>query len=145
MRVEITIDQKIKETFIKIFARQMNKEVEMIQRLLTTEHTHIIGQQEDEAVLLEPVQIIRIYTEDKKVFAQCQEGLYQLKLRIYELEQLLYHENFIKISQGELVNLAYVKRLDFSFKGTIALELKTGSVSYVSRRYLSNFKKALNL
>lgn len=145
MRVEITIDQKIKETFIKIFARQMNKEVEMIQRLLTTEHTHIIGQQGDEAVLLEPIRIIRIYTEDKKVFAQCQEREYQLKLRIYELEQLLYHENFIKISQGELVNLAYVKRLDFSFKGTIALELKSGSVSYVSRRYLSNFKKALNL
>ncbi len=55
----------------------------------------------------------------------------------------LNKNKFIKISRYEIINLDYVKKLDLSFKGTIAVEFKNGSISYVSRRYLKEFKKAL--
>lgn len=70
---------------------------------------------------------------------------YTTRLRLYQLEDRLPKKQFIKISRSEIVNLDYVKSLDLSFSGTIALELKNGQVTYVSRRSLKNFKEALGL
>ena len=39
----------------------------------------------------------------------------------------------------------FVSRLDLSFVGTICMELSNGTVSYVSRRYVSKIKKVLGL
>jgi DNA-binding LytR/AlgR family response regulator len=64
---------------------------------------------------------------------------------MYELEEKVKSAAFIRISQGELVNLDFIKRLDLSYKGTIALKLTTKDISFVSRRNLENFKKVLGI
>lgn len=72
------------------------------------------------------------------------EALYQVRLRLYELEERL-DNRFVRISNSEIVNLKKVKSLDLSFVGTICMELSNGEVSYVSRRYVSRMKKILGL
>ena len=146
MKVEINIDPNIKETLIKIFAQSMNNDVALVQSILGTERfNRIIGLKNDEIILLETDEVIRFFTNDKKVLAQTMTGEYLVRLRMYDLEERLRSTTFIRISQGELVNLDYVKELDLSYKGTIALKFKTGQVSYVSRRSLKNFKKELGI
>ena len=61
---------------------------------------------------------------------------------MYEIEHRL-NNSFVRISRSEIINISYIKKLDLYFKGTIAVELKNGTVSYVSRRNLKNFKKVL--
>ena len=51
----------------------------------------------------------------------------------------------MRISRFDIINLDYVKKLDLSFTGTIAVEMKNGDVVYVSRRNLRGFKEALGL
>lgn len=55
------------------------------------------------------------------------------------------NSKFVRISNSEIVNLKKVKSLDLSFVGTICMELSNGTVSYVSRRYVSKIKKVLGL
>lgn len=146
MKLEINIDPNIKETLIKVFAESMNHDVALVQSILESSSVNrIVGLKEDEISLLEPEDIIRFFTSDKKVFAKTVEEEYLIRLRMYELEERFRSSTFIRISQGELINLDYVKRHDLSFKGTIALEFKNGDISYVSRRNLKDFKKALGL
>lgn len=46
---------------------------------------------------------------------------------------------------GIVVNLKKVESLDLSFVGTICIKLSNGTISYVSRRYVSKMKKLLGL
>ena len=90
------------------------------------------------------VKIDPAYTEPK-VFAVTGSGEYILRLRLYELEQRLDKNIFVRISNSEIINLKKVQSFDLSFTGTICVKLSNGTMSYVSRRYVSRIKKILGI
>ena len=146
MKVEIIIDESIEETKVKIYSNKYSKEVENIGDALSeTLLDKIVAFQSKEVFILSFDEIIRIYAQDKSVYIKTKDNTYTTRLTIYEFESKTDRRNFIRISRSEIVNLDYVKRLDLSFTGTIAVELVNGDVSYVSRRKLKEFKKALGL
>lgn len=149
MNVQIIVDEKYNETVIKIFTNKYSEEIENIkENLLNIEKNltdKITSFRDDEVKLIDYEDISRFYAEDNKVFLDSQNIKYQTKLRIYELEERLPKNKFIKISKSEIVNLDYVERLDLSFTGTICLEMKDGKTCYVSRRNLKKFKNALGI
>lgn len=144
MKVELIIDENLDENIIKIYANSYNKDIENIKRSLeTTNIDKLVVFKDDEIYILEYEEIIRCISKNKGVFIESKNGEYKSRIRLYELYGRLNKNKFIKISRYEIINLDYVKKLDLSFKGTIAVEFKNGSISYVSRRYLKEFKKAL--
>ena len=148
MKLNINIDVGAKEPEILITTAHMtedvNRVVECVSRL-DDFPTILSGIRDDKVELLDYDAIIRIYAEEGKVFARTEQGLYQIRLRLYEVEERLDNGKFVRISNSEIVNLKKVKSLDLSFVGTICMELSNGEVSYVSRRYVSKIKKVLGL
>ena len=67
-----------------------------------------------------------------------------MRARLYELEETL-KKQFVRISNSEIVNLQKVKSFDLSFTGTICVSLSDGTVTYVSRRYVSKIRQVLGL
>ena len=148
MKLNINIDAEAKEPEIMITTAQMTEEVNRVVDFvsrLDDAPTIISGIREDKVELLDPDHIVKIYAEDSKVFTQTDNGTYQIRLRLYEAEERLDNSKFVRISNSEIVNLKKVKSLDLSFVGTICMELSNGTVSYVSRRYVSKIKKVLGL
>ena len=148
MKLNINIDVGAKEPEILITTAHMtedvNRVVEFVSRL-DDSPTILSGIRDDKVELLDYDAIIRIYAEEGKVFARTEQGLYQIRLRLYEVEERLDNGKFVRISNSEIVNLKKVKSLDLCFVGTICMELSNGEVSYVSRRYVSKIKKVLGL
>lgn len=148
MKLNININADTKDPEITITTAHMtedvNRVVEFVSRLDDTP-TIISGIKGDKVELLDQEKIVRIYAEEGKVFAKAEQGIYQIRLRLYEVEERLDSGKFVRISNSEIVNLKKVKSLDLSFVGTICMELSNGEVSYVSRRYVSKIKKALGL
>lgn len=148
MKLNINIDAGAKEPEIMITTAHMtedvNRVVEFVSRLEDAP-TIISGIREDKIELLDQESIIRIYAEEGKIVAKTEQGLYQIRMRLYEVEERLDNGKFVRISNSEIVNLKKVKSLDLSFVGTICMELSNGEVSYVSRRYVSKIKKVLGL
>ncbi|MBU0278967.1 MULTISPECIES: LytTR family DNA-binding domain-containing protein [unclassified Gemella] len=144
MNLELIIDSKFKETLIKIFTNKVDNKIEKIINFTKTNKDVIIGYKNNELEILKEEDIERIFIEDKTTFliANCQK--YKSKSRLYEFDNLL-NNNFIKISQSEIVNLNFIKKLDFSYKGTIMLKFKNGDSTFVSRRNIKNFKNKLNI
>ena len=64
---------------------------------------------------------------------------------MYELEDRLDKNSFVRISNSEIINLKKVKGFDLSFTGTICVKMKNGRVTYVSRRYVSKIKQVLGI
>lgn len=124
----------------------MTDEVTNLARKFTAGAPRMIaGVKSGEIEILEPDNLIRIYANTGKVVAVTQSGEYTLRLRLYELEEYLDPHQFVRISNSEIINLKKVKGFDLSFAGTIRVKLSDGSVTYVSRRYVSKIKHVLGM
>lgn len=146
MQIEIQIDEKCEKPKVIIITDKMTEEVSEIVKNLSAEREQTIAGFKDDIVeVLEPDNLFRIYASNSKVFAQTDHGEYQLRLRLYELEQRLDSHSFVRISNSEIINLKKVKGFDLSFSGTICVMLSNGAVTYVSRRYVAKIKQILGI
>ncbi len=146
MQVEIKIDPSQTEPKVIITAASMTEEVNRIVRRLSDEIPQVIsGTRDGKLEVLEPEELIRIYAASGKVFAVTGKGEYTLRLRLYELEERLSPHQFVRISNSEIIHLKKVVNFDLSFAGTIYVKLSNGTVTYVSRRYVSKIKKILGI
>lgn len=146
MQIEIKIDDSCQELKVIILANKMTDEVNAVLKKLSEEAPQIIaGFRENTVEILEQSDIIRFYAAASKVFAVTNCGEYLLRLRLYELEERLDKDCFVRISNSEIVNLKKVKRFDLSFTGTICVSLSDNTVTYVSRRYVTKIKQVLGI
>lgn len=146
MEIEIKIDSSCKEPKIIVVTDILTDEVKGILKKLSEYSLKMIAGFRDETLtLLEQADIIRIYTYSGKVAAVTDEGEYTLRLRLYELEERLDQECFVRISNSEIINLKKVKGFDLSFSGTICVKMCNGTVTYVSRRYITKIKRVLGI
>jgi DNA-binding LytR/AlgR family response regulator len=146
MEIEIKIDGNYKEPKIIILTEKMSDEINLLVRKITEDVPQMIaGFQNDHLKVLEQDEIFRIYTANNKVFANTSDGDYSLRLRLYELEERLEKNDFVRISNSEIINIRKVKAFDLSFTGTICVKLIDGTVTYVSRRYVPKIKQILGI
>ncbi len=146
MQIEIQIDEKCKEPKIIVITDKMNDEInEIVKRLSEARPNMIAGFRNDMAEVLDPSDIYRVFAESGKVHAETNHGVFVLRMRLYEAEERLDCKTFVRISNSEIVNLKEVKNFDLSFAGTICVTLSNGTVTYVSRRYVSRIKQLLGI
>ena len=146
MQVEVKFDKSAAEPRVIILTDQMTDEVHSIVRMLSeTEPKLIAGFREDTVTVLDEKDILKIYAANGKVYAVLPSGEYTLRLRLYEIEERLKPQHFVRISNSEIINLKKVKSFDLSFTGTICVVLSDGSKTYASRRYVSKLKEVLGI
>ena len=146
MKIEVKVDAACEETTVVICTNKVNDEIQQLVRKLSQDAPQVIvGFLEDEAVILTQEEILRVFAEGGKVFAETKSARFVLRLRMYELEERLDAKRFVRISNAEIINLAMVRGFDLSFAGTICVRMKNDAVTYVSRRYVSKIKQVLGL
>lgn len=144
MKIIFDIQEKYKEPEIHLCGREKNRELEGIretlEKLLETGIRVYKGQ---ETAMVVPAQIVRIYSENKKVYIRTDADCYEVRERLYTLEEDLKERGFVRISNSEIVNIRQIEKLDMSHAGTIKMYLGNGDETYVSRRYISKIKEVL--
>lgn len=146
MQVEIKIDSSCTQPKIIVVTDSVTEEVRNLVSRLSAESPQVIsGVRDGQLEVLEEADVIRVYANAGKVFAVTGRGEYVLRLRLYELEERLDPNRFVRISNSEIINLKKVKNFDLKVSGTICVRLADGAVSYVSRRYVSRIKQILGV
>ena len=146
MNLNIKIDPLCTETEVVIRTREMTDELQDMIRLLSGEKSfYVLGFKNSTVLILEPLKIVRIYSDSGKIYAKTDSDQYILRARLYELEEQLDSKVFVRISNSEIINLKKVRGFDFSFSGTICVHLNNGETTYVSRRYVSKIKQVLGM
>ena len=144
MKLELNIDEKVKETLVVVSANKIDKEVQNLINYIEYSSEYLIGIVEDKASIIDIDEIIRVYIEDRKTFVVTLKDTYVVKKKLYEVENMVTR-NFIKISQSEIANIKFIKNLDFSNTGTIVIKYKNSDISYVSRRMIKECKLKLGI
>lgn len=146
MQIEIKIDNSCRETKIIVVTDKMTDEINTLVKKLAGDTPQLIaGLQRDTLKILDQHDIFRIYAANGKVYAETEDGEYLLRLRLYELEERLDKNDFVRISNSEMINLKKVKGFDLSYTGTICVSFLNDTVTYVSRRYVKKIKQVLGI
>lgn len=146
MKIKLIISKRYSKPEIHICNEEHNEETDRLLQLVSQAvSTTITGYTDQGMVFLPCESIIRIYTENHRIYAATADGVYRLHQRLFELEELLDGKRFIRISNSEIVNLRKIMRLDTSITGTILMYLQTDIKTYVSRRYVTKIKKVLGI
>ncbi len=136
-----TIVDRHREEEVLIYVHEKNARSEEIEKFVLGEETELFGYREKEITKLHLSDIHLFTVQENKVFALTHSETYQLKQRLYILEDLL-DGNFIKINQSCIAN---IKKFDASFAGALVVIFENGHRDYVSRRRLKAVKERLGL
>jgi DNA-binding LytR/AlgR family response regulator len=146
MKIRLIINKRYEELQIQVCNHEKNEETDRLLHIVTQAVSETItGYTQNGVVMIPCESILRIYTQEQKIFAETADQTYRLHKRIYELEGILDERQFIRISNSEIVNLHKIKYLNTTLTGTIEMYLTGNIKTYVSRRYVTKIKKRLGI
>lgn len=134
---------KERDEEVIIYAREKTDLVTQIERLVEENAFDLVGYVDKSAVRLNLGEV-QCFVVDNKVYAITQNEKYELKMRLWQVEERL-PGNFVKINQSCIANIKHVKQFDASFSGTLRVIFDNGYSDYVSRRRMKNVKERMGL
>lgn len=132
------------EEEVIIYAREPSDLIREIEELIAENSFRLVGYKEREMVNLNISEVNCFVAENNKVFALTDSDKYQLRLRLYQLEEQ-YRESFVKINQSSLANVRKIERFGTSISGTLTVKFKNGHKDYVSRRQMKTVKERFGI
>lgn len=112
---------------------------------LKSEQDKLTGYVEDKIVKLQPKDIYYFESVDSKVFAYTAKGMYEVHKKLYEIEAEYAHTDFLRISKSIIVNVAKIAYLKPIFNGRFEAKLKNDEKIIISRQYVLELKKKLEI
>ncbi len=146
MDIEVKIDEKYDNPKIVIYTNKVDSEIlNIIDGISSINQTFLKAYKDEKMYILHQNEIETIYSENGKIFIRCNNSIYNIKSRLYELELLLDKKMFLRISNSEIVNFNKVENIDFKIVGTLTINFKNGNKAYASRRYIPKIKEFLGI
>ena len=144
MEIKFEIDKELKDIKINVYAPSITDEVSNVLKALEScEKETIYGIKEGQAYELKLKDIICFFTDDKNVYMKTKEGDFKTKYRMFEIEEKLQSNKFLRISNAVIVNTSHVKCFDIAQVGNIIVKLDNGTQEYVSKRRIPMILKEL--
>lgn len=134
---EVIIRTKEKTAFVETM-------IQAIEQCSEQEQKKVVAYRDNVMHILEQKDIVRVYTENRKIVLCTGSGKYEGRYTLQELESILNPDWFIRISRFEIVNLNAVANFDFNVPGTIRVIFEDGSSTWVARRHVRNIEQRLN-
>lgn len=133
------------EEKVVIYAKEKNSLVTEIEKLVNSTGVSLTGTLDDSTVLIDPSNVSCFISEAGKIYALIDDKKYQLKERLYQLEDMPFNEHFVKLNQSCYANIKRIKEFKSSIGGAIKVVFQNGYIDYISRRELKNVKERIGL
>ncbi|MGY4688687.1 LytTR family DNA-binding domain-containing protein [Salibacterium sp. K-3] len=144
MKIRVEIDEELEKKEVLIRSHVWDEEVEqLLGRLKEQERVYFAGMDGEKRHIFRAPDIIYLYTFEKTVMAKTKEGTFQMKERLYELEDQLPAGQFARLSKSVIANLDELKQFEASFSGSLCVYFRTGEKEYVSRKYVNSIKEKI--
>lgn len=145
LKITINIDEAVRETEININCGQLTPDIETIIATLRMINQQLTVTKDDENYLLDVNKVAYIEVLERKTFVYTEETMYESKLRLYEMEEMLCHSGFLRVSKSCLVHLKFISSIKNDVERKLRLTLKNGEQIMVSRQYADEIKRRLGV
>ncbi len=145
--MKISIEEINKELAEEILIRchEVDDEINEIVNKLEIENLIVIGYQDEQVHRIKLSDIYYIEAVDGKVYAYCKDDVFEVKQKLYELEELCKDKNCFRASKSTILNIAKIASIYPSISGRFEAVLDNGERAVVSRQYVPVLKNRLGL
>lgn len=145
MKIKIDIDDKYPDTEVVIKSPRLTRDIEKMVSWMRMLNMQIAVKQGEETYLLDTEKILYIEAVERNTFIYTADATYESKLKLYEIEQELLEQDFIRISKQSIVNLKKIQSLKADVNRKIRLTLQNGEQIIVSRMYSDELRRRLGV
>ncbi len=144
MKIRIELDDSLDDIEVVIRARHLGPEFEAIQKTLSQlNRPSLIFYKGSSEYFLSLSDVLFFETDGTKIFAHTGEEAYEVKLKLYELEEYL-PIYFCRVAKSTIINVRAIYSLDKSFSGTSSVRFaNTYKEVHVSRHYYHLLKERI--
>ena len=142
--IEESDDYQENEILIKC-QNQNDEEIQRIIQNIQSLQTSLICKKEKAYLRIYLENILYIESIDEKTFHYTIDDVYEASQKLYELEQNLQSQGFLRISKSCILNLEYLQHVRALFNGKYEATLTNNEKLTINRSYVAAFKKAFGL
>jgi len=138
------ISQELEEEIL-IRCYEVDDEVYEIINKLTTEDIILLGHQNDSIHRIKLHDIYYFEAVEGKVFIYCRDNVFEVKQKLYELEELCKGKNCFRASKSTILNITKISSVYPTISGRLEAILDNGQRAVISRQYVPVLKNMLGL
>jgi DNA-binding LytR/AlgR family response regulator len=124
---------------------KVNEEVLEIVNFIKSRDDLLTGYQESQIYQVPLRDIYYFESVDNKVYAYMKNKVYEMKNKLYELEELYEKRQFFRCSKSIIVNLLKIECVKPALNGRFTAKLFNGEQIIISRQYVPELKKILQI
>jgi DNA-binding LytR/AlgR family response regulator len=145
MKIVINEGYENEEPEIIINCMKADESILRICAGLQIYNKRLTGERDGETFLLNASEVLYIDTVERKTFLYTEGGVFETSLKLYELEERLSSEEFIRATKSSILNFSKVTSIRTDFGGRLNCTMENGEVVIVSRQYAVKIKQKLGL
>lgn len=143
MKVQVRkISEKDQEQII-IECVDLTREVEEIRSFALSKGTTLTGLLEERLHTFPLSAVFYFEAVDERVFAYTKSHSYEMKVRLYQVEDLYKEHHFIRCGKSFVINLLKLQSISPALNGRFTAHMKNGEKIMVSRQYVPALKNAV--
>ena len=144
MKLNIEIDEKHTEPSITIKTNEWTEELEEIVAIIKGKNRErIFGDESSKRFSSSRPRLILCMRKTRKTFARIGKRNIEVRMKLYEVEEMLAPYGFMRFSKSVIGNLNQIERFELSFNGNLCVYFHSGNKEYISRKYVASIKKQL--
>ena len=143
MKITILDKQPDEEDEIIVKCEFLDEGITRLLNQLKNGNSKINFYKNNQIHLVEKNEVLYFESVDDKVFAYTQKEVFETKLKLYELEEILPERIFFRANKAVIVNIDKIESLSPAFSGRFEAILKNGYKVIISRNYVPKLKEIL--
>lgn len=112
---------------------------------LKTKDELIIGNENGNIARIQPQDVYYFEAVDHKVFLYTEKNVYEIKQKLYEIEELYQGMDYFRVSKSVILNLSKIQYLSPVLGSRLEATLLNGEHIMISRQYVAALKVLLGI
>ena len=122
---------------------EVTKDIEDIQAFVMTKGIYLVGGCDGRTYKFQLENVFYFEAVDERVFAYTHEKVFEIKIRLYEIENAYSGNHFVRCSKSFVINLMKLESISPALNGRFIAYMKNGERIIISRQYVPAFKLAV--
>ena len=146
MKLFVRENQNLVETEVEIRCRERDGEVENLISAINSASNVVIGEKESgDKVPVYLTKVLYFEAVDRNVYACTDSDIYRVRKTMYDIEDMVANDHFVRISKSVIVNIRAVRRISPDSARRLKLLLSSGEWVVVSRNYVEDFRRGIGM
>ena len=143
MKLETRKIPESEPEMVEIRYHWITDEIQEIITFVKSRQGHLSAARDGKRFEVPVVDLFYAESVDDRLFLYTAADSYGIRMKLYELEDLLKNKSFFRVSRSMIVNLMKITSVRPALNGRFSAILKNGEEIIISRKYVPALKQIL--